>query len=71
MLRQKQKGVPPSDASFLLSIEHDTKSLGLSENKFSGNAMNEYHGLAFAEPKVIDNKIGSILWKERLGISFW
>ena len=58
---QKQKGVPPPDASFLLSIEHDTKSLGLSENKFSGNAMNEYHDLAFAKPKAIGNKSGSIL----------
>ena len=66
MLRQKQKGVPPPDASFLLSIEHDTKSLGLSENKFSGNAMNEYHGLAFAKSKAIGNKLGSILWKVSL-----
>ena len=46
---------------FCSDIEHDTKSLGLSENKFSGNAMNEYHDLAFAKPKAIGNKLGSIL----------
>jgi hypothetical protein len=61
MLRQKQKGVPSPDTSFLLSIEQDTMSLGLSVNKFSGYAMNEYHDLAFAKPKAIDNRLGSIL----------
>ena len=50
-VKTKAKGC----ASVLLSIEHDIKSLGLSENKFSGNAMNEYHDLAFAKPKAIDN----------------